>query len=452
MFYGVIFKNIKHPGGKMIYEEAIEFIHSIYKFGSKLDLDRIKKLMELLDNPQNSYNIIHVAGTNGKGSTCSLIHDVLMESGYKTGLFISPYLEEFTERIQINKQQIDKVALTRIAELVKQKINIMISEGYDHPTEFEVVTAIGFKYFQEQNIDFLVLEVGLGGRFDATNIVEKPLVSVITSISYDHTEQLGDTLEKIAFEKAGIIKEDSSVVIYPQAHNIINVIKGVAKEKGATVYETNKYDIEKISADITGQWFKYLKRDVFELPKLKINLLGDHQLLNALTALSALEIIKKQGYNISSESIENAFSKCKFPGRFEIINKNPHIILDGGHNIDGIRSFTNTLKECFKDNVTYFFGILKDKSPEEALKLVLPLANKIYTLTPLSPRALKADELADLIKKHSNTKVVPLDNYEDILPIIKNAGKNEIIAFSGSLYMIGGIRTLLRNNGFSNNI
>ncbi|MDD3227029.1 MAG: bifunctional folylpolyglutamate synthase/dihydrofolate synthase, partial [Tissierellia bacterium] len=136
----------------MIYEEAIEFIHSIYKFGSKLDLDRIKKLMELLDNPQNSYNIIHVAGTNGKGSTCSLIHDVLMESGYKTGLFISPYLEEFTERIQINKQQIDKVALTRIAELVKQKINIMISEGYDHPTEFEVVTAIGFKYFQEQNI------------------------------------------------------------------------------------------------------------------------------------------------------------------------------------------------------------------------------------------------------------------------------------------------------------
>ncbi|MDD4436843.1 MAG: bifunctional folylpolyglutamate synthase/dihydrofolate synthase [Tissierellia bacterium] len=436
----------------MNYEEAIEFIHSTYKFGSRLGMRNITKLMELLGNPQNCFKIIHVAGTNGKGSTCNLIHDVLMESGYKTGLFISPYLEEFTERIQINKKQIDKDSLARITELVKDKVNIMISEGYDHPTEFEVVTAIGFKYFQEKNIELLVLEVGLGGRFDATNVVKKPLVSVITSISYDHMEQLGDTLEKIAFEKAGIIKEDSSVVIYPQAHNITNVIKNAAKEKRAKVYEVNKSDIEKISSDITGQWFKYLKRDVFELPELKINLLGEHQLLNALTALSALELIKKQGYNISSKSIVNGFSNCKFPGRFEILNRNPMIIIDGGHNIDGIRSFTNTFKEYLKDNATFFFGILKDKNPEEALQLLLPLAKEIYTLTPLSPRALKAAELAELIKKHSNIKVTPLENYEDIIPVIKNASKNEIIAFSGSLYMIGNVRTLLRNNGFANNI
>ena len=432
----------------MNYEEAIEFIHSTYKFGSRLGMRNITKLMELLGNPQNCFKIIHVAGTNGKGSTCNLIHDVLMESGYKTGLFISPYLEEFTERIQINKQQIDKDSLARITELVKDKVNIMISEGYDHPTEFEVVTAIGFKYFHEQ----LVLDVGLGGRFDATNVVKKPLVSVITSISYDHMEQLGDTLEKIAFEKAGIIKEDSSVVIYPQAHNITNVIKDAAKEKRAKVYEADKYNIEKTKADITGQRFKYLKRDVFELPELKINLLGEHQLLNALTALSALELIKKQGYNISSKSIVNGFSNCKFPGRFEILNRNPMIIIDGGHNIDGIRSFTNTFKEYLKDNATFFFGILKDKNPEEALQLLLPLAKEIYTLTPLSPRALKAAELAELIKKHSNIKVTPLENYEDIIPVIKNASKNEIIAFSGSLYMIGNVRTLLRNNGFANNI
>ncbi|HBC32371.1 MAG TPA: bifunctional folylpolyglutamate synthase/dihydrofolate synthase [Clostridiales bacterium] len=436
----------------MNYEEAIEFIHSTYKFGSRLGMRNITKLMELLGNPQNCFKIIHVAGTNGKGSTCNLIHDVLMESGYKTGLFISPYLEEFTERIQINKQQIDKDSLARITELVKDKVNIMISEGYDHPTEFEVVTAIGFKYFQEKNIELLVLEVGLGGRFDATNVVKKPLVSVITSISYDHMEQLGDTLEKIAFEKAGIIKEDSSVVIYPQAHNITNVIKDAAKEKRAKVYEADKYNIEKTKADITGQRFKYLKRDVFELPELKINLLGEHQLLNALTALSALELIKKQGYNISSKSIVNGFSNCKFPGRFEILNRNPMIIIDGGHNIDGIRSFTNTFKEYLKDNATFFFGILKDKNPEEALQLLLPLAKEIYTLTPLSPRALKAAELAELIKKHSNIKVTPLENYEDIIPVIKNASKNEIIAFSGSLYMIGNVRTLLRNNGFANNI
>lgn len=436
----------------MNYDEALQFIHSTYKFGSKLGLERIKRLMELLDNPQDCFKIIHVAGTNGKGSTCNLIHDVLMDSGYKTGLFISPYLEEFTERIQINKQKIDKDSLARITELVKDKINTMVSEGYDHPTEFELVSAIGFKYFQEQNIDFLVLEVGMGGRFDATNVIKKPLLSVITSISYDHTEQLGNTLEKIAFEKAGIIKENSSVLIYPQAPNITNVIKDVAKEKNAKVYEADKNNIVKTKSDITGQWFKYLKRDVFELPELKINLLGEHQLLNALTALSALEIIKDKGYNISPKSVENGFSNCKHPGRFEIININPYVILDGGHNIDGIRSFTNTLKEYFKDKVTFYFGILKDKSPEEALQLILPLAKEIYTLTPLSPRALNAAELAGLIKKYSDIKVIPLENYEDILPVIKKAGKNEIIAFSGSLYMIGNVRTLLRNNGITNNL
>lgn len=429
----------------MNYQEAIEFIHSTYKFGSKLGLQNISKLTELLGNPQNSYKIIHVAGTNGKGSTSNMIHDVLMSSGYKTGLFISPYLEEFTERIQVSKKHIEKESLARITNLVKEKIDIMLKEGYNHPTEFEVVTAIGFKYFEEQQIDFLVLEVGLGGRFDATNVVTNTLVSVITSISYDHMEYLGDTLEKIAFEKAGIIKENSNVVIYPQEDIIVNTIKNVAKNKNTQVFETNKENIEKLKGNLTGQWFKYLKTDIFDLPEIKMNFLGEHQLYNVLTALRALEVVKQSGYNITEEGIIKGLDNCRFAGRFEILQENPVIVLDGGHNINGIEYFAKAVKENFEDNkIILFFGMLKDKNPEDVLPLILPLCKEVYTLTPNNPRAMKSTELADLIKKHSDLKVTPINEYNEIVPILKAIDISEYVAFVGSLYMIGDVRTILK--------
>lgn len=429
----------------MNYQEAIEFIHSTYKFGSKLGLQNISKLTELLGNPQNSYKIIHVAGTNGKGSTSNMIHDVLMSSGYKTGLFISPYLEEFTERIQVSKKHIEKESLARITNLVKEKIDIMLKEGYNHPTEFEVVTAIGFKYFEEQQIDFLVLEVGLGGRFDATNVVTNTLVSVITSISYDHMEYLGDTLEKIAFEKAGIIKENSSVVIYPQEDIIVNTIKNVAKNKNTQVFETNKENIEKLKGNLTGQWFKYLKTDIFDLPEIKMNFLGEHQLYNVLTALRALEVVKQSGYNITEEGIIKGLDNCRFAGRFEILQENPVIVLDGGHNINGIEYFAKAVKENFEDNkIILFFGMLKDKNPEDVLPLILPLCKEVYTLTPNNPRAMESTELADLIKKHSDLKVTSINEYNEIVPILKAIDISEYVAFVGSLYMIGDVRTILK--------
>ncbi len=359
-------------------------------------------------------------------------------------LFISPFLEEFTERIQINKQHIDKESLAAITGLVKEKIDIMLKEGYNHPTEFEVVTAMGFKYFQEQKIDFLVLEVGLGGRFDATNVVRNTLVSVITSISYDHMEYLGDTLEKIAFEKAGIIKENSSVVIYPQEENIVNTIKEVAKNKNASVYETYKENIIKVKGNLTGQWFKYLKSDVFNLPDVKMNFLGEHQLYNALTALRALEIVKAAGYNITEESISEGFCSCRFAGRFEILKENPVIVLDGGHNINGIEYFSKAVKENFKDNkIILFFGMLKDKNPEDVLSYILPLCKEVYTLTPNNPRAMKSSDLAELIRKNYDLKVTPLNSYDEIIPLLKETDKSEYVAFVGSLYMIGEVRTLI---------
>ena len=435
----------------MNYEQAIDFIHSTYKFGSKLGLENIKRLTELLGNPQNNYKIIHIAGTNGKGSTSNMIHDVIMSSGYKAGLFISPYLEEFTERIQINKVHIDEDSLARITSIVKEKIDIMLAEGYNHPTEFEVVTAIGFKYFEEQKIDFLVLEVGLGGRFDATNVITNTLVSVVTSISFDHMQYLGNTLEEIAFEKAGIIKENSSVIIYPQSDNIKNVIKKQAKLKNATVYEVDLKDVEKLNGDLTGQEFKYLKMDTFNLPNLKINLLGEHQLYNAITALRALELIKEKGYNITEESIKEGFKSCRFAGRFEVINKDPIIILDGGHNINGIEYFSKAIKEYFNDKkIILFYGMLEDKNPNDVVDYLISLSKEIYTLTPNNPRAMSADDMASLIQKHSNIKVTPVPNTKDIIKILKTINKDEIIAFVGSLYMIGDVRTILRNSEYFN--
>jgi dihydrofolate synthase/folylpolyglutamate synthase len=431
----------------MNYEEALQFVHSTNKFGSKLGLQNITKLTELLGNPQDSYKIIHVAGTNGKGSISNMIHDVLLSSGYKTGLFISPYLEEFTEMIQVNKQQIDKESFGNITTIIKEKIDIMIEEGFSHPTEFEIMTGIGLKYFQEKKIDFLVLEVGLGGRIDATNVVNNTLVSVISSISYDHMEFLGDTLEKIAFEKAGIIKKDSNVVIYPQENSVTNIIKSVANERNATVYETDKKEIIKLKGDLTGQWFKYKKTDVFNLPEVKISLLGEHQLYNALTALRALEVIKEAGHEISDKSILEGLKNCRFAGRFEILNTKPVIIIDGGHNIDGIEYFSKAVKDNFKDKkIVLLWGMLKDKNPEAVLSYIIPLCKEVYALTPNNPRAMKSEELAALFNKHSDLKATPLNDYNKIIPILNNTDKENVIAFVGSLYMIGDVRKLILEN------
>jgi len=429
----------------MNYEEALKYISDTYRFGSKLGLENIKKLTELLGNPQDKYKIIHIAGTNGKGSTSNMIHDVLVASGYKVGLFISPYLQEFTERIQINKNHIDKESLGRITALVKEKVEIMVKEGYNHPTEFEIVTAIGFKYFEEQNIDFLALEVGLGGRFDATNAISNSLVSVITSISYDHTEYLGDTLEKIAYEKAGIIKENNDVVIYPQEQNIIDVIREQAKLKNSRVHLTNKDNIQLLHTDIEGQTLTYLDKSIFNLESFNINLLGEHQIYNCLTVLKVLEVLKEKGFNITEESIKKGLLSCKFIGRFEIIQKDPIIILDGGHNINGVEYFSKAIKRYFKDKkIILFYGMLKDKKPENIVDYLIDISKEIYTLTPNNPRAISSTDLAELIKKkNSSIKVEALNSYEEMLPIIKNANKDGCIACVGSLYMIGDIRTLL---------
>jgi len=289
--------------------------------------------------------------------------------------------------------------------------------------------------------------VDMGGRFDASNVVIDTLVSTIASISLDHTEYLGNTLGEIAFEKAGIIKENSNVVVYPQDDEIVNVIKEEAKKKNACFYEVNKNNIRKIKSDLTGQTFSYLKTDVFNLPELKINFLGNYQLYNVLTVLQTLEIIKKLGYNITEENIIKGLANCRYAGRFEVLCKSPVIILDGGHNLNGIEYFSKTIMENFGEKkIILFYGMLKDKNPESVLDYLTPLCKKIYTVTPNSPRAMNSVEMAELIKKHFNLDVTPLNKADEIINILGNVEKDDIVAFVGSLYMIGEVRTLLKKN------
>ncbi|MDI3309817.1 MAG: Mur ligase family protein [Thermoanaerobacterium sp.] len=288
----------------MNYSDAIEYIHNTNKFGIKLGLENIRCLLERMGNPQKNLKFIHVAGTNGKGSTCAFINSILIDAGFKVGLYTSPYLEEFEERMRINNKNIPKNKLADYVEYIKDVVDKMLDDGYHHPTEFELITAIAFKYFYDENVDFVVLEVGLGGRFDATNVIDNSLVSVISTIDYDHMDKLGDTLAKIAYEKAGIIKENGTVVSFYQKDEALQVIERVASLKDASLSVLNISDIEIVESNSDYQIFNYKN-----YKNLKIRIIGKHQIYNASLALMAVEKLKDHGINITEEAIDGP---CRF--------------------------------------------------------------------------------------------------------------------------------------------
>ncbi len=431
----------------MNYQQALEFIHSTYKFGQKLGLENIKRLLGYLGDPQDKLKYVHIAGTNGKGSTSAMLSYVLTNAGYKTGLYISPFLEEFTERIQINNTPIDEQDLADTTVIVKEAIEKLLEDGHPHPTEFEVVTAIALVYYAQQKVDIIVFEVGLGGRLDATNVIPAAEAAAIVSISFDHMLYLGNTIEEIAHEKAGIIKDHYDVSVYAlNDDNIFNVIKKTADERRATLYRNDPADIKLISTGIDGQKIKYLKKDsVLGIDEFELALLGEHQIYNVLNVLTVLEILKKKGWNITKEVILKSLKEVKFTGRFEIMSKHPVIVIDGGHNIEGITSFVTNVKKYFEgQKVHLFYGMLNDKQVDESLALLTTVAKKIYTLTPHDARAVPAEEMAAFIEEHyPGLPCHPLKNFAEIGAHIDFSKKDEIYAFTGSLYMIGEARTIL---------
>lgn len=429
---------------KMTYEEAMEYISNVGMFGSNYGLEQTHRLLELLGSPQNKLKLIHIAGTNGKGSTTSMISKVLIGMGFKVGMYTSPYLEVFEERIQINGVNIPKDKLIDNLENVKYAVSKVIEEGYEHPTEFEIITALMFLYFYNEKIDYGVIEVGLGGRLDSTNVII-PKVSVITSISMDHINILGNTIEEIAKEKSGIIKEDVPVILYPQKKEAEDVILKAAHNNDSKVYyvKTDDGNLKGIDYDNITQNVQV--NGLNGIYNVDLPLLGEHQILNLCVAIKAVEVlcqVEKIQYN--KEIIEESLKDVKWIGRLETLNRNPLIVIDGAHNIDGIRVLKNNIRKYFKYNKMYLLlGILADKQVDEMIKEITPMAEKIFALTPHSDRAELSEDLKREIEK-VNQNVEAFDDYnEAINEALKVAEDDDLILVSGSLYMIGDMRKII---------
>lgn len=421
----------------MNYDEALDYIFGTLKFGSKLGLHNIGVLLKLMGDPQKKLKFVHVAGTNGKGSTTAFISSILTEAGYKTGVFISPYIQRFTERMRIGSEEISRDELAEITGFVKENVDKMIAMGENHPTEFEIVTAIAFEYFYRNNCDVVVLEVGLGGRFDSTNIIDTPLVAVITTISFDHTDRLGNTLPQIAFEKAGIIKPGGTVVIYSQGAEVEQVFEKACEERGARLYKTDFSELTLHEFGIDGQTFS-----LGQYKDLKIGLLGKHQIYNAATSVNAVMHLRDKGFEISEAALRRGLLKAKWPGRFEVVSREPAVIIDGAHNAEGARMLRSTLDEYFPGRpVTFIMGVLSDKDYDLMMKTVLPGCKRLFAITINSPRALSAPDLAKNARKYCKNVQVS-DTIEGALrTCIETASQDEVICAFGSLYYIGEVRS-----------
>lgn len=434
----------------MDYRQALNYIENTGKFGSRLGLENVSRLLDILGNPHRELSIIHVAGTNGKGSTCSFINSMLIYQGYNVGLYTSPYLEEFNERIKINNVNISDEDLAQSVSRVSDAISQMIEEGCDHPTEFEIITACAFLYFRDRDVDFAVIEVGLGGRLDATNVCI-PLVSAITSISMDHTEYLGDTLARIAFEKGGIIKNKRPVVLYQQSDEVESVISSICSDRDSELFITENDKIEYISEDMSSQSVNLEVMGHF-YSGVEISLPGRHQARNLAVALSVLRLleISSEISQVDTEALYRSIRETKWPGRMEVIKTEPLTIIDGAHNPDGAAILSESVdRYLVGKKINLVFGMLRDKDILSVAKLLAVKADRIIITEPESPRAASSAEVHGIILEALSGEDIPdITEIPDIEEAVRQAqsmaGDGEAVIYAGSLYMIGRVRSLLR--------
>lgn len=422
-------------------KEAMEYIESLNQYGSVLGLENMKELCFYLGNPQDDLKFIHIAGTNGKGSVLAFVSTILKTAGYKTGRYISPTIFHYREKIQINGKPITKKDLCECLEQIKEAVEQMQKEGKAHPTLFEIETAMAFLYFKKMECEIVVLETGLGGRLDATNIIETTLVSVFTSISMDHMQYLGECLEQIAEEKAGIMKH-GPVISTRQKPEVTRVLKKKAAENNCLFLEVDVSSAKSVRSGIEKQRFSY---NIYK--DMEISLIGQYQIENAVLALEVIRCLGQNGYPVKEHAVRKGLKDTVWQGRFSVIAKQPYVIVDGAHNEDGAKKLAKAMQFHFTNRrIIYIMGVLRDKEYDKIIKETYELAEQIITVSiPGNARAMQGYELANEVRKyHSN--VTAADSVEEAVELsYLLADKKSVIVAFGSLSYLGNFINIVEN-------
>jgi dihydrofolate synthase/folylpolyglutamate synthase len=439
------------------YQQALDYLYSFIDYESMprprdaehYDLRRMDELLERLGNPHLKARTVHIAGTKGKGSVAAMIASVLTNSGYRTGLYTSPHLHTFNERIRVDGELIADEEITALVEkLQPEEQAVNERSAYGKLTTFELITVLGFMYFDLKKVDFQVIEVGLGGRLDATNVV-RPEVSVITTIGFDHMEVLGNTIPEIAAEKAGIIRQDGIVVSSSQVDEAEKVISRVCGEKNAELikvgsdvtFQGNEYNVDYQKFQVNGRLDRY---------ELTIPLIGDHQLMNAATAVAALEVLAEKGSAITKESMRDGLAKVNWPGRLQVLSKKPLLLVDGAHTPESVRKMRESLEKYFTfDKAIVIIGSSSDKDIAGIVEELTPLFKKAVITRSIHPRSMPADTIVKEFRRRGVQTVVVEDFSEVLSVALSMAGENDLVCATGSLFIVAGVIEEAKGQGLS---
>ena len=432
------------------YQEALDYLYRFVDYSlvrnfrytpEKFDLKRMETLLEQVGNPHHKYAVVHVAGTKGKGSTAALIASGLRAAGYRVGFYSSPHLQDFTERFQVNGEQISHGELVELVDYLKPHI-----DQIEQVTWFEITTAIGFEWFARQKVDLAVVEVGLGGRLDATNVVN-PLVSVITSLSMDHMSVLGDTLAKIAFEKAGIIKPGRPVVLSPQKEEAREVVAQVAAERGSALLQSGRdFHFKLLSHSLEGQEIEIWQEQDSHPVRVRIPLLGLHQAENAASAYAALQVVRQEGFEVSPDAIRAGFESVSWPGRFELLRQQPPLIVNSAHNHDSALRLRQAIDDYLPGlPVVLIFGASDDKDIAGMFDELLPRAREVITTQSIHPRAADAEKLAQLVRQKGVKARAVLPVEEALEAAVQSAGEDAVILVTGSIFVAAAVRDIWKH-------